>query len=142
MAELYLRRTGAGFLPETEADGARVKKFKPGEVVKAKISKPRNYENHKRLFALLQFIAATSELYDTVEKALTALKILTGHCEFVPHPKTGELVAVPKSISYEAMDEVEFGEWFESAINATLKHLTPQMNRIAIDQAIEQVAHW
>lgn len=142
MAEIFLRKTPGGFVPDTERDQDRVRRFKVGEVARAVITKPRNYGNHKRLFALLQFISEYSDVYDNVEKALVAVKLASGHVDWVPNPETGELVPVPKSISYEAMEEVEFSVWFESAVNATLKHITPRMNRIAIDEAIETVALW
>src|SRR5678816_2116707 len=118
MADIYLRRVHAGLVPDSEADEERLKRFKFGEVVRAKVSKPRNYEHHKKLFALLNLIAQNSDVYNTVPKALTVLKILTGHVEFIADPRTGELIAEPKSIDYEALDQIEFSEWYEAAVNA------------------------
>lgn len=142
MADIYLRRVAAGFVPDGDADHDRLRKFKLGEVVRAKVSKPRNYEHHKKLFALLRFIAENSDVYNTERKALTVLKILTGHVEFIADPRTGELVAQPDSINYESMDQIEFAEWYEKAVNAACEHVTPHMNRIDMQQALEMVAHW
>ena len=142
MPDLYLRRTMGGFVPDSEADQDRVKRFKLGEVVKAKVSKPRNYLHHKKLFALLRFVAENSEVYNTERKVLTVLKILTGHVDFIADPRTGELVAQPDSISFEAMDQIEFSEWYEKAVNATCQHLVKHMTRMDLEQALEMVAVW
>lgn len=142
MSVVYLRKVAQGFVPESDKDWAAAKRFKLGEVIKAEVTKPRNYQHHKKLMALCQLIAENSEVYDTVEKALTGLKIATGHVDFVPHPGTGELVAVPKSISYSTMDQVDFAEWYEKAVAAACKYMVPQMTRMAAEEALDAVAGW
>lgn len=142
MADIYLRKVNGAFVPDGEADQERCKRFKLGEVVRAKVSKPRNYEHHKKLFALLRFIAENSDIYNTERKALTVLKILTGHVEFIADPRTGELVAQPDSISFEAMDQIEFSEWYENAVKAACQHVVPHMNRMDMEQALSMVASW
>lgn len=142
MTAVYLRKIPGSLIPDGERDAERLKRFKVGDVIKAEVTKPRNYANHKRLFSLLTLIAETSDVYDNVEKALVAVKIASGHVDFLPNPETGELVAVPRSIAYESMDEIQFSEWFESAINAVLAHICPHMNRMAIEQATDLVATW
>lgn len=142
MATIYLRKEVGGLVPDGDQDRERLKKFALGSVVKAEIKKTRNYGNHKRLFALLVFISETSDLHDNTEKALEAVKMASGHVDWLPNPMTGEMYPKTRSINYESMDEVEFSEWFERAIDATIKHITPQMNRIAVDRALEMVATW
>lgn len=142
MSAIYLRRVPQGFVPESDADWGSAKRFKMGDVIKAEVTKARNYQHHKKLMALLQLIAENSEIYDTVAKALTALKITTGHVDFIPHPGTGELVAVPKSISFEAMDQIAFAAWYEDAVRAACKYMVPQMTKMAAEQALEQVSGW
>ena len=142
MATVYLRKEPGGLVPDGERDRDRLKRFAIGDVMKAEVTKQRNYGNHKRLFALLTFIAETSDVHDNVDKALEAVKIVSGHVEWLPNPLTGEMYPKTKSIAYDAMDEIEFSEWFERAVDATIKHITPQMNRISIEQALEMVATW
>lgn len=129
-------------MPDSEQDQERVKRFKLGDVVRAKVSKPRNYEHHKKLFALLGFIADNSDVYNTPEKVLTVLKILTGHCEFIADPRTGELMAQPASISFEVMDQIEFSEWYEKAVNAAVQHLVKHMRKMDLEEALSMVAAW
>ena len=142
MSVVYLRRVPQGFVPDTDKDRDAIARFKLGEVTKAEVTKPRNYEHHKKFMALCQLISENSDVYDTVKKALTGLKIATGHVEFVADPRSGELVAVPNSISYEAMDQIAFAEWYEDAVRAACKYMVPQMNRMDVEQALEMVAGW
>lgn len=142
MSAIFLRRVAQGFVPDTDKDWDAAKRFKLGEVAKAEVTKPRNYQHHKKLMALCQLIAENSDVYDTTKKALTGLKIATGHVEFVPHPGTGELVAVPLSISFESMDQIAFSEWYESAVAAACKYMVPQMTKMDAEHALEAVAGW
>lgn len=142
MSTIYLRKVAQGLVPDTEKDWEALRRFKLGEVTKAEITKPRNYQHHKKLMALCQLISENSEVYDTVEKALTGLKLTTGHVDFIAHPATGELVAMPRSISFEAMDQVDFAEWYEKAVAAACKYMVPQMTRMDAEQALDMVAAW
>ena len=103
---------------------------------------PLYLKEHKKLFALLRFIAENSEVYNTERKVLTVLKILTGHVEFIADPRTGELVAQPDSISFESMDQIEFSEWYEKAVSAACQHLVKHMTRMDLEQALDMVAAW
>lgn len=142
MADVYLRKTLGGLVPDAEIDQERVKRFKMGEVVKAKISRPRNYAHHKKAWALARFIAENSDVYDNDVKAMTALKLASGHCTYIPDPTTGELIANPDSISYESMDEDAFSDWYTNAVNGALKYIVPYMNKMAIEQAVAEVARF
>lgn len=142
MTDVYLRKVAAGLVPDCEQDQERLRRLKIGEVVKAKISKPRNLQHHRKLFALLRLIAENSDVYNNERKALTVLKILTGHVEFVADPRTGELVAQPDSISFEAMDQIKFSEWYEQAVSAACQHVVPHMTKMDMQEALEMVASW
>lgn len=142
MSAIYLRKVQQGFVPDTERDWEAARRFKLGEVTRAEMVKPRNYEHHKKFMALCQFIAENSEVYDTVDKALTGLKLVTGHVDFTPDPRTGELVAVPRSIAFAAMDQIEFAEWYDKAIAAAVKYMIPQMTKMDAAQALDLMACW
>jgi NAD(P)H-hydrate repair Nnr-like enzyme with NAD(P)H-hydrate dehydratase domain len=129
-------------MPDSEQDQERIKRFKMGEVIKAKISRPRNYNHHKKLFGLVRLIAENSEVYDNDRKALTALKLASGHCSYLADPTTGEIVPQPDSISYESMDQTDFEKWYEDAVNGALKYIVPTMTRMAIDQAVNEVVRF
>jgi uncharacterized protein DUF1367 len=149
MMQMLLMRTPAGLRGWTAEDQQTYDRFRRrlahmenGECFKLEFSVPRNIEHHKKFFALVSLIAETSDVYDNRDKALTAIKIVAGHCDFVPHPESGELIPVPRSISFANMDQLEFDEFYENAVNGVLKHLLPAMTRLAFDEALDRVVRF
>jgi hypothetical protein len=53
MAELSFIKTSAGLVPHTDHDREIFNKWKIGALITGKFSQVRSYQNHKRLFALL-----------------------------------------------------------------------------------------
>jgi len=109
--ELYLRKLENGtFAPLHDSDFEIAKKFKPGQDVRADLKKPRNYEFHKKFFALLNLgFQNTKSNIDVFEIYRQYALIKIGWCEIVKDPK-GELQAIAKSISFAALDDMEFSE--------------------------------
>jgi hypothetical protein len=141
MAEIYLVKLPNGTLkPDTEDDEEALKRFKVGEVVKAEVKKPRNYQNHKRFFALLQVVASYHEIYNNVEKAKLAVTVASGHCDFIENPLIpGELIAQPRSISYSRMDEIQFAKFFNDAVQGVISHILPDLDEDSLNAAVEEV---
>lgn len=134
-------RRGHALIAAHDADrDVMMRHIDEGRVYHFDFKKARNPLHHRKFMALMQAIADSSSVYDTVEKALLATKIAVGHCDFVPNPVTGELVAVPKSISFAKMDQTKFDVFYESAVQAVLTHILPQMDRVDLDRAVEFIA--
>lgn len=107
MARLYLKKTLTGFAPADEASQELVKKFKLGEVYKADVVKPRSYRNHKLIFAMLSLTFENQDQYKDFETFRKAVAIEAGHTEEIITP-SGEIYRIPKSISYDALDQIAF----------------------------------
>lgn len=88
-----------------------------GEIVSTDIKKARNLRFHRLFFALLQAVVANQERHSNVEDLLVELKLKVGHYQEHVTAK-GEMVYVPKSISFDRMDELEFREFFRKAVVA------------------------
>ncbi len=112
----------------------RLETMKTGSMMRAEFATMRNGRHHRKLMALLHLISENSEIYDTVEKALVAVKLVVGHFEPVVHPETGELIQIPKSISYESMGQEDFDVFFGRAVSAVCDHIVPQFD--------EETARW
>jgi hypothetical protein len=115
MARMYLKRTLSGFIPADEPSQAVMKKYPVGGVFKADVVKPRSYKFHKLCMALLNLTFENLPLkyaqsYPVFEMFRKAVALESGHSEaFVT--LQGEIITVPKSISYDAIpDDVEFGQ--------------------------------
>lgn len=147
--EMLLVKTERGLRGDTPAMQAAYEKFKrrlltmrPGACFKLVITIPRNPKHHRKFMALVALVAETSETFDNLDKALCAVKVAAGHCDFIANPETGELIAVPRSISFANMDQEEFEVFYTNAVNGILKHLLPTMTRIEFDEALERVVNF
>lgn len=106
----------------------RLERMKPGTFLRLEWAVPRSGKQHRKMFALLTLIKDNSETYDTVEKALVAVKLAAGY--FDPHvdPTTGEVVPVVHSIAYESMCQDEFEKFYANAISAVCDCIVPQLD--------------
>lgn len=121
LARLYLRRTLSGFVAADEESDAAMKRYKVGDTYRADVVKPRSYHHHKLIMALLTLTyknlpesieingrpVATTELWPTFDKFRKSIALEAGHTETVV-TRDGVLHEGPGSISYDALDEVEF----------------------------------
>lgn len=141
-----LLKTEKGLRGATSADHEAWTKFrrglermKPGTWLRMEWARPRHGKHHRKFFALLQLVADNSEVYDTAEKALVAVKLVTGHFDLMVHPETGEILQIPRSISYDSMEQGEFDAFYSAAIDAVLRHILPTMDRERADQLMDVI---
>lgn len=107
MARMYLRKTLSGFAPADEPSLELARKFALNEVYRADVVKPRNYQHHKLIMALLNLTFANQDIYANFEMFRKAVAVAAGHTEELV-TVDGEILKLPKSLSYDALDEVEF----------------------------------
>jgi hypothetical protein len=122
MARLYLKKTLSGFAPADEPSRELWTKYKLGEVYRADVVKPRSYQHHKLAFALLNLTYENQERYPTFELFRKAIAIAAGHTEELITVE-GEVLQLPKSISYDSLDEIEFTKVFGSMMTVCAKLL-------------------
>jgi hypothetical protein len=141
-----LLRTPTGLRGATPDDHAAYSKFKrrletmkPGKWLRLEWSAPRNGPHHRKMFALLNLVAENSETYNTTEKALVAVKLAAGY--FDPHidPKTGEIIPVVHSVSYDAMDQDEFDKFYSAALDGVLQTILPTMDRATAEKLMDMI---
>ena len=117
----------------------RLETMKPGTWLRMEWSRPRNGPQHRKMFALLQLVSENSETYNTPEKALVAVKLAAGFFDPFVDPKTGEIIQIPQSISYDAMEQDRFEHFYSQAIDAVLQHILPTMDRGTADRLLDMV---
>lgn len=105
--------TPSGLIPLYDSDYDEKKKLKVGTVYTAEIRVPRNYQFHKKFFALIS--AGYSLLPERVQNGFRSLEgfrqyvtVAAGYYDTYFSPRLGEFVEIPKSISFSSMDEAEF----------------------------------
>lgn len=118
MTDLILRRTLHGFEPADEYNAERLRETKiaVGNIVKCKVTMPRNLEFHRKFFAMIRETFDLQDTFDNIEHWRAVCLTGAGHCDFVPG-RNGEMVAIPKSIAFSKLDETEFTVLYDKVID-------------------------
>lgn len=144
----FRKQPNSCLCPDDDPTTEYMTKLKVGDVVSAEIKRPRNYEFHKRYFALLQlgfdyFEPEYAEYKgEQVEKNFNRFRhditILSGYFDMVPDIR-GEFHAQAKSISFGSMKQDDFEKLYSKTIDVLLKYVMKTYKdaeevRIAVDQ--------
>ena len=119
--ELYLKNTSTGLIPMTDDDYDNKVRLKIGEIYKVTVKKARNYELHKKYFALIN--CAWEHLKEehnvffkhNIKSFRKTVEMGAGHYDLLYSIKRKEWIEEPKSISFDNMDEFEFRELYQGA---------------------------
>lgn len=146
--KLYLVMSpGRRLVPASDEDRAKLRAFRPGDMLPVRVTKPRNGDHTRKFFALLRFVAEHHPRMRSTESLLIELKMLTGHYDHYIRQDTGEVVYMPKSISFDEMDEGDFIVWSAQARELIFSRFIPELTSTKRDRArfeheIEQWLAW
>ena len=135
MSEVILCKRLTSLIPVDDEGKEVLDGIGQGELVKVKITKPRNLKHHRKFFSMLQLVFQNQDRYPTLKHLLTAVKIEAGWYEDVPIDVRGNPYFIPKSISFARMDQLEFDEFYTQAIAACCR-LLPHLNAEDIEQEV------
>lgn len=113
MTKLWLKRVGNALHPDGDESVIALSKVPFGKSFAAELRQPRNGAFHRLYWALCQRVA--EGIGATAENVSDALKIATGHYTTLRTKTYGDLKQ-PKSISFAAMDNAAFSEFFERCV--------------------------
>lgn len=133
--DLYLCKRMSSLVPVDDTGKDALASIGAGEIVRVKLSRPRNLGHHRKFFSMLQLVFENQERFPTIEHLLTAVKVEAGLYEDAPIDLNGRLVYVPKSISFAKMDQAAFDEFYLAAIAACCR-LLPHLNAEDIEQEV------
>jgi hypothetical protein len=106
--------------PASAQDETAFESLRVGTQYKCDLRKARNPDHHRKGFALIKLILDSQEKYTNIEDLLTELKLKVGW--YREHVRSnGELVYIPKSISFADMDQTEFEEFYERVMDIALQ---------------------
>lgn len=115
-SEIFMERTVAGLKAVDDQGTDILRKIKVGEVVQCELNKPRNLAHHRKFWALLNTVWRSSGDWSSPYGVLIELKVRLGHVQEVLIRDTGQIVHVPKSISFAQMDQTAFDTFYERAL--------------------------
>lgn len=138
---IYLERKGDALWPTDRVSQEKLRKLPEGRMVLCRTHTPRNGKHHRLLWSIAQLIAENSEQWPTAERVVSQFKFGTGHIEEVRF-MTSDGIWISqindKSISYEAMSQEEFAEWFERAMDFLFTKMMPGMSRPDLEAAVNE----
>lgn len=106
----------------SDAEALKKSKLKEGEIYEVEIKKKRNYEFHKKYFALLNLCYDNQKQYELFDDLRDYLTVKSGYVRKVVH-KNGYEEYKPISISFSSMDETEFNELYQKTITVICQFL-------------------
>lgn len=133
MAKMIFKRVGLGFVPIDDEAQKFTRRIDHGELIMMEGRRPRNIGQHRKIWKLASLVA---ENLDGVkpETVMQVIKIRTGHVNILK-TKAGE-IHVPKSISFESMDQGAFEDFFEAAVRFIVTDILPGVKRAELEQEI------
>lgn len=136
MAIIYLIKTiDNHFIPSSDEDYEKVRKFKAGEVYKGDIKKPRNIKFHRKFFALINTIYDIQRHFDNIKALRYWLTMKAGYFQLFIAPN-GENVYIPDSISFDKMDGIAFEDLFNKVIDIAISH-----DKICLGNTQKEIEH-
>lgn len=140
--DIYCRVTDIGLVPMYDSDLDEKHRLRIGDNVLCTIKRPRNYEFHKKYFALLRLIVANlphliqqqMQIF-TEEDLLDCLKIDLGL--FTTRWHGGRQIVKTGSISFAKMDNTEFEKFFARSVDAILRIYLRGTDRQALIEEVE-----
>lgn len=140
--DIYCRVTDIGLIPMYDSDLDEKHRLRIGDNVLCTIKRPRNYEFHKKYFALLRLTVANlphliqqqMQIF-TEEDLLDCLKIDLGL--FTTRWHGGRQIIKTGSISFAKMDNTEFEKFFARSVDAILRIYLRGTDRQALIEEVE-----
>ncbi|MDD6007622.1 MAG: DUF1367 family protein [Bacteroidales bacterium] len=124
--EIICKVTPYGLVPLYDSDYDAKKRLRLGAVVKCRVSNPRNYEHHKKFFALLRLtfdnlpahLAEKWNIHNETDM-LRRFKRDLGYYSSAVN-EYGEREIEYQSISFACMEQMEFERFYSQCIDLVL----------------------
>lgn len=126
--KIICRKVGRSLVPVDDEGFDALAKVKDGRDVTVEFKQSRNTRHHRLVFAIFKFVKMHSDTMAdaSIEQIKTAIKLATGHVETFVDCQTGKTVCVPRSIAFEAMDQLEFNQFFDAACAVVANRWLPE----------------
>lgn len=121
MKVLLIKQMNGTFIPAYDSDKENLKRIKSGEMIQADVVKPRGVKKHRKFFALLNLLFQNQENYKNIEDLRHDLTVAAGYYREVVDIH-GEITKRAESISFAAMDDLQFDKYFDDVLNTIVHH--------------------
>ena len=125
--------TANGFVVASDEDYDKKRKLKIGKVYSVDIKQHRNYELHKKYFALIncawEYLSEGKQShFGNVDNFRKTIEVIAGYFDEWYSPKLKQPVHIPKSISYASMDNLEFEQLYSNVWDVLFRTALSNIN--------------
>ncbi len=125
--KLFVKNTIKGLVPCDDNDYEAKQKLKIGEVYQVTISRPRNYEFHKKYFALIncawEYLNENQvQFFKNINNFRKTMELAAGHSEMVYSINRKEFIEQVLSIAFDKMDNDQFQDLYNRVFDVILKY--------------------
>jgi hypothetical protein len=149
MTQIVLMKAPNGVLVPCDPQATEyIAGLKLGVAVRAEVKRMRNYQFHKKLFALLNFAFETWEPVEPTYKGQVVAKnfnqfrndvvVLAGFYETTMTLK-GDVRVIAKSLSFASMEQDEFDALYSAVVNVILSKILKNYTRDDLDNVINRL---
>ena len=124
--------------PATDEAEAWLRKIKPGDVIDVDVVRPRSQSFHRLFFAMLKIVSDNMDNC-SIDNLLDVIKLGIGHTRIIELPG-GAFYAIPKSISFSAMDQDTFSAFFTKSVDYVIADILPGIDRDALTHEVYSLA--
>ena len=128
-------------MPSDDASQAILDGYRPGDIVRIQVSKPRHPGHHRKYWAMLKLVhegTAVQDLYLTTDHLHQALKGALGYYSEVKLPD-GKVFQVVDSIAFESMDQNAFEAFYNKAVDLIVTQVVPNLDREDLVREVESM---
>jgi len=112
--------------PDDEAK-KKLKKIANNDSFLMEYKPKRNYQFHKKMFAMLKVVYQNQDKYSNMEDLRTELKLKCGWYSEHITQKQG-IIYIPKSMDFSTMDAIEFEDIYQKFIDVALRDFVSVSN--------------
>lgn len=138
MAEFFVIRKLDMLIPANEQSLEVLRKMKVGEWYQVNTKMPRNVKHLRKYFALLGAVHPHQTMWPTFNKFRAKFEEALGHGEYHVNGR-GEKYFEAESISFAAMEQDEFDEFYEKAVELILTRILPGVGRADLDRQVGEI---
>ena len=135
--KILLVRHGNALEPLSEDDFDKLKRIKDGMIIEVDYKKPRNPLFQNKFMSMIRVVFNNQDQYETIEGVLNVFKVELGHCDTMIYRKIE--VRIPRSISFAAMDEIEFSAFYDRAVDFALSRFLPTVTREQLEEYVSKI---
>ena len=133
-----MRRQGLRLLPVSKVDEDALEEIPEHKDLSVTITRHRSNKQHRFFWAILQKVCENHDVYQRGEQLLLFLKIRLGYVEEVRF-HGDQVWWVAQSISFNAMDQIEFKKFFDAAMDVITTEIIPGLNSQELIEEVENM---